>query len=363
MIQALVTAGLAIAAALVVALVVLAIWRALAKAAAARALAITAPNGIDEAMFVGVGGIDQWVTVRGQDRSNPAIFFLHGGPGAAMSQFARLSVPLERDFVLVQWDQRGAGRTYGRNRRSPDAVGSLEQMTADGLELAQLLCAHLGKDRLILFGVSWGSVLGVHMVKARPDLFYAYVGAGQVVNMQQGEVAAYAQVMAKARARNDARRVAALEKSGPPPYTTMRQIMIQRRVAGAYEPHGLSTMTLLMGLLTAPGYGVRDMLDFFAGAQATQRRFIGRDMSGPLLSIDLNALGTDFALPVFVLQGDQDDYTPAPLARAWFDAITAPAKTYVSIEGYGHMAAAVAPERFRDELVEHVRSLALVTME
>ena len=359
MIHALVVGGLAIAVALIVAIVGLLIWRALAKAAAAKALAISTPNGIDEAMFVPIGGIDQWVTIRGENRSNPVLFFLHGGPGAAMSPFAGRFRPFERDFVLVQWDQRGAGRTYGRNRRAPDAVGSLKHMTADGIELAEWLRTHLGKDRLILFGLSWGSVLGVHMVKARPDLFFAFVSSGQVVNMQAGEAMAYAQVLAKAKARGDAKRIAALEKSGAPPYHAARQIMAQRRVAGAYEPNAPSPLTLMAGLLTAPRYGLRDGLDFVAGIQATQKVFLGPDLSGALLSIDLNALGTDFAVPVYVLQGDQDDYTPAPLARAWFDTITAPGKAYVSIEGYGHMAVAVAPERFRDELVERVRPLAL----
>lgn len=360
MIHALVAGGLAIAAALVVAVVVLLVWRAFAQAAGARALAIRTPNGIDEAMFAPVGGIDQWVTIRGQDRSNPVLFLLHGGPGGALSQFASRFTPFERDFVLVQWDQRGAGRTFGRNRRNPEAVGSVERMVADGVEMAEWLCARLGQEKIIVFGLSWGSVLGVHMVKARPDLFYAYVGTGQVVNMREGEVAAYAQVLAKATARQDAKRIAALRKSGAPPYRSPRQLMAQRRVAGAYEADAPSPRAMLAAMLTAPGYRLRDGLDFMAGAKATERRFIDREMKGPLMDIDLKALGPDIGVPVVVLQGDQDDYTPAALARAWFDQIAAPAKTYVSIDGCGHMAVAVAPERFRDELVARVRPLALV---
>jgi hypothetical protein len=64
-------------------------------------------------MFVKIGGIYQWVTIRGQDRENPVMLIMHGGPGVATSPLALYTLGWERDFTLVQWDQRGAGKTLG----------------------------------------------------------------------------------------------------------------------------------------------------------------------------------------------------------------------------------------------------------
>ena len=146
-----------------------------------RDYAINTPNGIDEAKYVEVGGIQQWVTIRGEDRNNPVLLFLHGGPGDATNPWGYAGFRLWlKHFTVVQWDQRGAGRTFGKNRDAPHEAITIARMTQDGVELAELLRKQLQKDKIVLVGHSWGSILGVHMVKARPELFYAFVGTGQV---------------------------------------------------------------------------------------------------------------------------------------------------------------------------------------
>ena len=130
-------------------------------------------------MFVAVGGIKQWITIRGQNRDNPVVLFLHGGPGTPTNlldfPFAKAWTPT---FTLVQWDQRGAGKTFGSGGTAATDM-TIARMAQDGIELTQFLREHLQKDKIIIVGHSWGTILGIHMVKARPDLFYAYVGAGQ----------------------------------------------------------------------------------------------------------------------------------------------------------------------------------------
>src|SRR4051794_7329902 len=87
-------------------------YRGLRRAAHARRLRITTPRGIDEAGFVRIGGIDQWISVRGDDLSNPVILELHGGPGATNLPYAARTRAWERHFTLVRWDMRGAGKTF-----------------------------------------------------------------------------------------------------------------------------------------------------------------------------------------------------------------------------------------------------------
>ena len=134
-------------------------YRAIRQHQNATTLAIHTPNGVDEAMFVPIGGINQWITIRGQNRDNPVVLFLHGGPGTPTNlldfPFAKAWTP---SFTLVQWDQRGAGKTFGIGGTSP-ADMSIDRMAQDGIELAQFLRDHLQKNKIIIVGHSWGTIL------------------------------------------------------------------------------------------------------------------------------------------------------------------------------------------------------------
>ena len=181
--------------------------------------AITDPNGIDEAKYVEVGGIEQWITIRGDDRKNPVLLLLHGGPGDATNPWGYAGFrSWLKYFTVVQWDQRGAGRTLGRNGPSLAPTITIDRMTQDGIELAELLRKALQKDKIVLVGHSFGSILGVFMVKARPDLFYAYVGTGQVADETRNYAVAYTELLKKAETLQDPRAIRELKEVGPPPY-------------------------------------------------------------------------------------------------------------------------------------------------
>src|SRR5437762_6197138 len=144
------------------------------RARNARDYAVTTPNGIDEASYVKVGGLEQWITIRGEDRKNPVLLILHGGPGDATNPWGYAGFRnWLKYFTVVQWDQRGAGRTFGRNGAGAASTINIDRMVKDGVELSELLSKTLHKDKIVLVGHSWGSILGVFMAKARPELFYA----------------------------------------------------------------------------------------------------------------------------------------------------------------------------------------------
>src|SRR5687768_12726866 len=172
-------------------------------------LSAIAQHRIHEQKFILINGIEQWVTIKGES-SKPVILFLHGGPGSPLSPYSdTLYKAWEKDFIIVQWDQRGAGKTFGRNapeELTPEYLKSnpltVEQMSSDGIELSEYLIKHLGKQKIILFGTSWGSVLGVKMATKRPDLFYSYVGHSQVVN-PSNDLPLYNKVYQIAKKHND----------------------------------------------------------------------------------------------------------------------------------------------------------------
>ncbi len=327
----------------------------------AKATVIDTSKGIDEAGFVKIGGIEQWMTIRGQDRENPVVLLLHGGPGLAMSPYPRdVIFDWTKDFTLVQWDQRGAGRTYGRSGPLDPGV-TIDRMSMDGVEVAEFVRQKLNKQKIILVGLSWGTVMGIQMAKARPDLFYAYVGTGQIVSEPEGEALVYAQVLNKARARGDTKAISELEKIGPPPYNSQTKLAVQRKWGRAYEPGAQSNLSLACTVLFESSASLQDVRDYVAGVIDSQNHFFGEDMSGPFASVDLRTLGTDFAIPMFVFQGAEDDFTPTRLAKAYVDSITASQKQFIAIPDAGHTALNTRSDEFLRLLDQWVRPLATTT--
>lgn len=190
------------------------------RARNARNYAISTAKGIDEGSYVPIGGIEQWITIRGEDRNNPLLLFLHGGPGDATNPWGYAAFrSWLKYFTVVQWDQRGAGRTLGRNGASSAPTITPDRMVQDGIELSELLTKKLHKDKILLVGHSWGSVLGFFMVKARPDLFCAFVGTGQVAaQFSRSSTVAYTELLERVSREGNLQAVQELKDVGPPPY-------------------------------------------------------------------------------------------------------------------------------------------------
>lgn len=315
---------------------------------------VTASHGIDEARYVPIGGIEQYISIRGEDRDNPVILFLHGGPGDATNPWGYLAFrSWLKDFTVVQWDQRGAGRTLRKSGASIAPTITVEHMTQDGVELADYLRKSLQKEKLILVGHSWGSILGLSMTKARPDLFYAFVGTGQVGDATRNYAVAYEALLTKARALKEQTAVEELLAIGPPPYSDFRGWSVQRKWSNLFEHADLFISGMVGAALTAPGYTFSDINDWNAGQELS-----GRQLRPQTAKLDSKALGGQLAIPVFVIQGAEDFTTPTSLANEFVTSLRAPHKEFVTIPGAGHFAVFMKSDEFLRELVARVRALA-----
>jgi pimeloyl-ACP methyl ester carboxylesterase len=292
---------------------------------------------IREERFVSIGGIEQWITINGASCANPVILFLHGGPGNTLSPYAdSIYGDWGKEFTLVQWDQRGAGRTYGRNPPPIESTLTIERMAEDGIELVTYLSQHLGKRKIILLAGSWGSVLGVHMAKSRPDLFHAYVGVAQIVSYRENQAASYATTIALARAATDQTTVSALEALGPPPWANPRSSGTLRRAIRGYEAK-TSTPAPHSWWMRSPDYETPKMrADYLEGEEFSYLQFVGLKGDGMFSKVDLPKLGTAFEIPVFIIQGSEDLLTIPGVAKRYFDTIVAPQKEYIVVANAGH---------------------------
>jgi len=189
-------------------------------------------GSIAEERRVTLGGWDQYVLIRGRDRTAPILLYLHGGPGTSEMPVLRVyNAALEEDFVFVNWDQRGTGKSYSANL--DPATLTLDRMTRDLDELVDLLRAEFGQDRIMLVCHSWGTQLGLEYVARHPEKVAAYVGVGQISDATQSDALGYAWALAEATARDDDEAVGTLEGIGPPPYS-ITNVKRQRRYVWRY---------------------------------------------------------------------------------------------------------------------------------
>ena len=341
------------------------IQRKLRQARTATALQIESACGIVEKRFVRIGGIEQWIEIRGEDQDNPVLLVLHGGPGCSYSIFAPHLRSWERHFTIIQWDQRGSGKTYARMGPRRSGEISFEQLTRDALEVVEYVRARLGKDRIFLLASSLGSTFGIQVVRRRPELFYAYVGTDQNVGMQRGREEEFSEVLKRLHALGLSKGIKALERIEPDPtgwspddYNTVARWTMKS------DPEGFRrTMKLLKDAVWyAPGWTLRDIRALVAGMRHTLEKLLPE-----ITQYDAWKAGTHFEIPFFIFQGEDDVLTTPKLAEAFFTDVVAPIKRMTLIQGAGHFAAFMQPNSFLRELLADVRPLAetrnLITIE
>ena len=316
--------------------------------------AITSPRGIDEGLYVTIGGIEQWITIRGWDRDNPVLLFLHGGPGDVTNPWSfGVFAPWEKQFTLVQWDQRGAGRTLRKNGPAIAPTITVDRMVQDGIELSEYLRKHLGKEKIVIVGHSFGSRLGIGMARARPDLFYAYVGTGQVADEVRNYSFTYDALLKKAQSVGNQQALEELKRVGPPPYKSGEGYRVQWRWANTFEGADQFLAGTLGLALVAPGNGVQDINDSGDGEMLSAERLVPQLKSkGP------RELGLEFSIPMFIFQGEEDFTASTVLAQQYEEAMKAPQKAFVPIRGGGHFAVFMKSDQFLHELITRVRPLA-----
>ncbi len=320
---------------------------------ALRERARAATNSIDESGFVRIGGIDQWIAIQGSDLGNPAILYLHGGPGEAQSPFLKEFIPWEKDFTVINWDQRGSGKTFGRNGPSTPGMSTpaeaVGRLTSDAIEVAAYARRRLAKKKLILVGQSWGTQLGQLVIHERPELFHAFVGTAMIVSWTQEVAAQQSWARQEASKAGDQATLDALDL----PASDTRHNMAVRKYR--MSPPDMAYIGAVLGQFTGqppfPTHG--DVTDWLGGYQ-----FSGLRLTPALTSFDARKLGLNIAIPFYVIQGRDDHIVFAAAAKAFVADIHAPKSAFIPIAG-GHFACFTNPNEFVDALRRLVRPLAM----
>jgi pimeloyl-ACP methyl ester carboxylesterase len=312
------------------------------------------PGSIAEVKYLHLGGLDQWVMIRGESLTNPPLILLHGGPGFSETHFFRqFNAPLEKNFTVVYWDQRGSGKSF--DRKIPRSSMTVEQFIADLDELVEAVRKRVGKRQVTIFGHSWGSALGVLYAARFPEKIAAYVGSGQIGDWPASESSSYAFALAEAQRSNNRKALKELRAIGPPPHT-VGALWTQRtwlnRIQGQMNIRVLWKLAWLF--LSKPELSILDLPNLFRGF-----RFSLDAMWGEVSRINLMEAVPSLQMPLFFFLGRQDHWVPPEISVVYFDSLTAPSKRLVWFEESGHEPFVDEPAKFNASMAELVRPVVV----
>lgn len=337
--------------------------------------AVQDKKGIDELKRVKIGGVDQWLHIRGRNRNNPVLLFLHGGPGGSViGCMDSIQRPWEDYFTVVQWDQRSTGKSYYPADDENNPL-SLDRFITDTEEVIQYLRRHFNQEKLFVLGHSWGSALGMYMVKRHPEWLHAYIGLGQLVNFVEGEKILYQRLQSYANKQNETEVIRKLEAISPllEAESPAREKSIGEnaqfvrrelsRLAGetlmrhlSYED---SLRTFGLNNLLSPHLSVEDLINATIAYKDPVARSPYTGFTKEYVDIDLpENIGSSFEVPIFFFSGRHDFQVPVTLSDQWFDEIEAPHKELIHFEESSHVIMNEEPGKFLLALVNQVLPFA-----
>jgi len=322
------------------------------------------PQAIAEESFAPIGRVDQWIAIRGRDRSRPPLLFLHGGPCEAESPFLSVFEPWEERYVVAQWDQRGTGRTFGKNGTSSNMT--MDQLTQDAVEVTQYVLGRVEARKLILVGFSWGAALGLNVIRRRPELFRAFVGTGQPISGRNIFENMRSSAVARADAAADAPAAAELRQFTVSDFADLPKLRTFFKWTAPFPNPGpdWDFIGKVFGLLGSPDKPKSAAAAaFFASNPAPDNPAANPVCLQKLLpysfEFEAGAGGLDLKVPYFVIQGRSDPRCSPEAARAFVDQVHAPAKNFTTIEG-GHFACLSNPSGFLNALDNDMQSLGIM---
>ncbi|MEP6632253.1 MAG: alpha/beta hydrolase [Lapillicoccus sp.] len=309
-------------------------------------------GSVAELTSVPIGGHDQTLMIRGDSTSNPVLLFLAGGPGGTeLGALRRHGQALEKDFLVVTWDQRGTGKSS--DALDPTATLTLQQAVTDTTEVSNYLRGRFGQDKIYLLGQSWGTILGVLAAQQHPELYRAYIGVGQMVDPRETDEVFYRDTLAWARNTNKTGLVDQLTTAGPPPYTDMldyEPVLTNDSLVYPYDhTHNSEGAGGFSTNLFVNEYTLMDQLHAFAGFFD-----VFTVLYPQLQNLDLRRDATRLRVPVYLVEGRFEAPGRLGPATQWFSLLDAPAKHLVTFDTSGHRALFEQPELFQQLMTDTV---------
>lgn len=302
---------------------------------------------------VTLGGLEQYIIIRGADKSKPVMLFLHGGPGSPEVAFMEhYNREIENDYVMVYWEQRGAGKSYSKS--IPEESMTLDQLISDTRELSEYLADRFNCEKIFLMGHSWGSLLGILNAYKHPELYHAFFGIGQVCDQFMGEKISYDWALEQAIKRNDKKAIKSLQNLNFPDSNAtvdkwMKFLMQERRYVNRFGGGTIREETgmwpLVKIVFNSSVYTLNEKLNFMNASM-----FSLENMWLDVVNANLFNEIDSMSVPVYIFHGMYDYTTPYPLAKEFYNQLKAPEKGFFTFEYSAHSPIMEEPEKFNSIL-------------
>ncbi|MCB0540204.1 MAG: alpha/beta hydrolase [Bacteroidetes bacterium] len=285
------------------------------------------PNSIAMHEDMVINGAPQRITIRGENKDNPVLLMVHGGPGNIASPFRPrvAGFSLEDIFTVCYWEQRGAGIAYTTD--IPDSTITLEQIVDDGLDVVSYLKRTFKKDKIYIEGTSWGTTVSAFMVQKKPELFQAYIGVGQMANQPLSEQISYDFVMAEAQKRNDTLGINELKRIGRPPYPDKSNVEmaeacdVERLLVQKYVPmRGGIGFKQVKKMFLDNGLTFKEKFTYL-GNNPEQYYPAYKILWPTCFNVNLVRDVPDWEIPVYIMHGDNIKILPKFFSVVFMDVI------------------------------------------
>jgi L-proline amide hydrolase len=310
------------------------------------------PKSICEMRILELGGERQYVLIRGEDRDNPVVLFIHGGPGNSEMPLMRMAAKnLEDQYTIVLWDQRGSGKSYRLLKdRSKVTRSNIE---SDCVELIDYLRNEFHQEKIYLIGHSWGTVVGIDVIKSNPEKIAGYIGIGQIVDFARQETISYQYTQDRAKEQRNAADIRTLERIGAPVNGLYRDrvaaLYTQRKLLLKYGGSLYGRTNYSDGYkaaLSSHEYNLLDLIRYDAGSKLSLTNIWNEDLA----KLDYFVDAPKLAVPVSFFVGRQDYQTSFMLVEAYYNAVEAPRKRLVWFEKSAHSPLYEEIDKFDDEV-------------
>ncbi len=312
-------------------------------------------GSISEKVFIDVNGVNQGMFIKSVDETNPVLLFLHGGPGMP-EYFLTQTYPtgLEENFTVVWWDQRGSGLSFSPD--IPSETMTIDQLVTDTLEVTNYLRKRFEKEKIYLMGHSGGSFIGILAAHQAPELFYAYIGVGQMSYQLKSENMAYAYMLDEYKKRGNNKMVEKLENVPlgmvsplPDAYLMLRDEAMHRLGIGTTREMNSVISGIFFPSLINNEYTLKEKLNIWRG-----KSFSAGFLRNEMFSIDLTQKVQTLEIPVYFLHGKFDYTCSYELAKDYLDDLQAPVKGFYTFEQSAHSPIFEEPGRMMEILQNDV---------
>ena len=317
---------------------------------------ILSSSGIDEKLYVNINGQEQYVFIKGMDVNSPIVLNLHGGPANPDAFFTyEFAKEIIDEFTYVSWDQRGCGRTYYKNKCTDpkNKSADFEQAIKDVDELVKYLCMRFNKDKVILMGHSYGSLLGASYVSRHPERVEKYIGIGQSVSIKDTQKMNYSEavdLLIDDKKKRDELETAyqRLEKS----FNFENLMKFQRLTVSCFIANmpKIKQTNQIKLILSSPDLAFND-LRWLVGMLNWKAHYIrNKKLLDYTLSANIYDVADEYDVPMYFISGEYDKSCRVELLKKYFDRIIAPNKKIVIMKVCGHSPQIDEPVLFAKEV-------------